>query len=44
MINISYFYDLLESRGNRRRLYLYFVPMPALSTLPPSAGDSGLVV
>jgi len=31
MINISYFYDLLEPAD------LYFMPMPARTALPPNA-------
>jgi len=39
MINISYFYDLLGSMGNRccwPPVDLYFVPMLAYNALPPS--------
>jgi len=39
-INISYFYDLLESMGNCggwTPADLYFVPMSARTALPPNA-------
>ena len=40
MINISYFYDLLESMGNRggwAPADLHFVSMPARTALLPNA-------
>ena len=40
MINISYFYNLLESMGNRGGwppADLYFVLMPVRTALPPNA-------